>query len=66
MAVTNCSAERSILCLKRAKPYLRSTIGENQLNSLAFLCIESELVSTIDFQDLIDTFANLESRTKMI
>jgi hypothetical protein len=66
IAVTNCSTERSFLCLKRTITYLRSTIGENWLNSLALLCIESELVSTIDFQYLIDTFANLKSRTKMI
>ncbi|XP_050056114.1 uncharacterized protein LOC126549783 [Aphis gossypii] len=65
MAVTNCSAERSFSCLKRTKTYLRSTIGENRLNSLALICIESELVSTIDFQDLIETFANLKSRTKI-
>jgi uncharacterized protein YktA (UPF0223 family) len=66
MVVTNCSAERSFLCLKRTKTYLRSTIGENRLNSLALLCVESELVSTIDFQDLIDTFTNHKSQTKMI
>lgn len=66
MAVTNCSAERSYTCLKRTKTYLRSNIGENRLNSLALLCTESELVSTIDFQNLIDTFANLKSRTIII
>jgi hypothetical protein len=66
MAVTNCSTERSFSCLKRTKTYLRSTIGENRLNNLALLCIESELVSAIDFQDLINTFANLKSRTKII
>ena len=66
MAVTNCSAERSFSCLKKTKTYLRSTIGENRLNNLALLCIESELVSAINFQDLINTFANLKSRTKII
>jgi hypothetical protein len=66
MAVTNCSAERSFSCLKKTKTYLRSTIGENRLNNLALLCIKSELVSAINFQDLINTFANLKSRTKII
>jgi hypothetical protein len=66
MAVTNYSAERSFSCLKRTKTYLRSNISENRLNSLALLFIESELVSTIDFQDLIDTFANLKIRMKII
>jgi uncharacterized membrane protein len=50
IVVTNCSAERSFLCLKRAKTYLRSTICENRLNSLALLCIESELVSKLTFK----------------
>ena len=60
MAVTNCSAERSFSCLKRIKNYLRSTIGQDRLNALALLCIESELV------DAIDEFATLKSRRKMV
>jgi len=65
MAVTNCSAERSFSCLKRIKTYLRSSVGENRLSSLALLCIESELVSAIDFQDITDEFSNLESQKKL-
>lgn len=38
--VTNCSAERSFSVLKRIKNYLRSTISEERLNSLAVSCSE--------------------------
>lgn len=62
MAVINCLRERAFSCLKRTKMYLRFTIGENRLNSLALMCIKSELVSTIDSKNIIiDTFANLKS-----
>ncbi|XP_044592940.1 uncharacterized protein LOC123270860 [Cotesia glomerata] len=54
LAVTNCSAERSFSCLKRVKNYLRSTIGANRLNSLAILCIESDVLQRLDCEDLID------------
>jgi len=64
MAVTNCSAERSFSCLKRIKTFLRSSIGENRLNSLALLCIEAELVSKIHFNDIIEEFASIKSRRK--
>ena len=62
LAVTNCSAERSFFCLKRVKNYLRSTMTENRLNSLAILCIESELLQQLDTEDLIDKFANEKVR----
>lgn len=65
MAVTNCSAERSFSCLKRIKTFLRSSIGENRLNSLALLSIEAELVSKINFNDIIEEFANKKSRRKL-
>ncbi|KAL4085032.1 hypothetical protein QTP88_027870 [Uroleucon formosanum] len=65
VAVTNCSAERSFSCLKRIKTFLRSSIGENRLNSLALLCIEAELVSKIHFNDIIEEFASIKSRRKI-
>ena len=39
MPVTSCEAERSFSTLKRLKTYLRSTMGEDRLNSLAVLNI---------------------------
>ena len=62
LAVTNCSAERSFSCLKRVKNYLRSTMSANRLNSLAILCIESDVLQRLNCEDLIDQFANQKVR----
>lgn len=40
-AATNCSGERLFSALKRVKIVFRSTMGQNRLNSLALLNIES-------------------------
>ena len=64
MAVTNCSAERSFSCLKRIKNYLRSTITEDRLNNLALLCIESDILLSLDFEDIITDFTNQKTRRK--
>ncbi|XP_063918635.1 zinc finger MYM-type protein 1-like [Zophobas morio] len=56
---SNCSAERSFSTLKRVKNYLRSTMTEDRLNSLAVLTIEceSEVLLSLDFDDIIEQFA---------
>lgn len=63
---TNCSGERSFSCLKRVKNYLRSTLSQEKLNALALLCIESELMNKISYDDIIDDFANRKSRKKKL
>ncbi|CAH0403834.1 unnamed protein product [Chilo suppressalis] len=63
---TNCSGERSFSCLKRVKNYLRSTLSQEKLNALALLCIESELMNKITYDDIIDDFANKKSRKKVL
>lgn len=62
LAITNCGAERSFSCLKRVKNYFRSTMSANRLNSLAILCIESEVLQRLDCEDLIDQFATQKVR----
>lgn len=64
MAVSVCSAERSFSALKRIKSYLRSTMDEDRLNSLAILAIESDLTTNIDFESTINDFAARKSRRK--
>jgi hypothetical protein len=66
MAVTNCSAERSFSALKRLKNYLRASIGQEKLNSLAVLSIEADLVENINFNDIIHDFAERKSRRKLV
>ncbi|KAF0688469.1 zinc finger MYM-type protein 1-like, partial [Aphis craccivora] len=61
---SNCSAERSFSALKRVKNYLQSTIGMERLNSLAMLNIESKLTNELQYDDIIDEFANQQARKK--
>ncbi len=55
--VTNCSTECSFSCMKRLKNYLCSTSSQDRLNSLMILAIESELLLSLQFDDIIKTFA---------
>lgn len=64
IAVCNASGERSFNALKRVKNYQRSTIGQDNLNDLAILFIESEMLEHVNFEDVIDKFAQAKSRKK--
>ena len=55
--VTVASAERSFSKLKLLKSYLRSTMLQERLNGLAMLSIEEELLSNIDYKEIIKNFA---------
>ena len=64
---TSCSAERSFSSLRRLKSYLRSTMGQERLSSLALLHIEREYVNKVmseDINKLIDTFGSSKGRNK--
>ncbi|XP_050540304.1 zinc finger MYM-type protein 1-like [Daktulosphaira vitifoliae] len=64
--VSNCTTERSFSCLKRVKNYLRSTQTDDKLNNLALFSIENEMLSELNCEDLIDTFARTKCRRKPI
>ena len=64
ITVTNCAGERSFSHLKRIKSNLRSTMGQEKLNCLTIMSIESEIVRSIDFSDLINSFSMLKSRRR--
>ncbi|XP_065672003.1 zinc finger MYM-type protein 1-like [Hydra vulgaris] len=59
---TNSEGERSFSKLKLIKNYLRSTMGQARLSSLALLSIENELMREMTFEDVIVDFANTKSR----
>lgn len=63
---SNCTAERSFSCLKRIKNYLRSTMTEKRLNSLAILCIEEKTLQALDLNSIIDEFARQKARRKVL
>ena len=60
--VTNCEGERSFSALSRVKNKLRSSLGQAKLSALAMLSIESELVGSIDFTEVIDAFSRRKAR----
>lgn len=62
LMVTNCSAERSFSQLKRLKSPCRTMITQERLDALSLLCIESDLLHEIDFDELIKDFAAKKTR----
>lgn len=60
--VTVASAERSFSKLKIIKSYLRSTMSQIRLSSLAILSIEKKIAKEINTSDIISTLANKKSR----
>lgn len=44
--------------------YLRSSMGENRLNSLTLLDVEADLTKTVRFNDAIGSFVSQKSRKK--
>lgn len=62
--VTSAGAERSFSKLKIIKNYLRSTLSQCKLTSLATLSIEQEICDSLDFNELIEIFAAAKARKK--
>ena len=56
------TSERGFSCLKRVKTYLRSTMLQERLSSLAILNFESEFIRLINIEDIIDSFASNKNR----
>ncbi|XP_065665620.1 uncharacterized protein LOC136087042 [Hydra vulgaris] len=59
---TNSEGERTFSNLKLIKNYLRSTMGQARLSSLALLSDENEVMLEMTFEDVIVDFANTKSR----
>ena len=56
---TSCSAQRSFSALHRIKTFLRSTMGQDRLGSIAIINIERKYVNKTmqnDMQRIIDIF----------
>ncbi|KAE9522395.1 hypothetical protein AGLY_017226 [Aphis glycines] len=62
--VTSASAERSFSKLNIIKGYLRSTMMQDRLSGLALISIEQETAREVDFENLIDMFAEEKARKK--
>lgn len=66
LPVSNCSAERSFSVLKRVLNYLRSTTKQERLESMAILNIESDLTMSLDYDHIINDFAEQKARKKSL
>jgi hypothetical protein len=64
MAVINCRGESSFSALKRVKNYLRSTLHQGKLIALELLFIESDFMHTIEFDDVVQKFAESKARKR--
>lgn len=58
------TSERSFSRLKLLKTVLRSSLSQNNIQNLGILSIESEFVKSLDFRDVIQTFAIEKARKK--
>ena len=56
LPATSSTAERSFSCLRRLKTWLRSTMGEMRLSSLALLSVHRDISDTLDIQNIGDDF----------
>ena len=62
--VTVASTERTFSKLKLLKNYLRSSMSQERLNGLAILCIEKDVLESMDFEAIINDFASTKGRMK--
>ena len=54
---TNVTDERTLSALKRIKNELRATMEQNRMGALSLLCIEYNIVESLQIADVIDNFA---------
>ena len=66
LSVTVSSAQRSFSKLKLIKSYLRSSIAQERLDSLAMIGIENDEAGKFDLDELMDKFAYTKARKKEI
>lgn len=64
--ISNASGERSFSALKRIKTYLRSNLGQENLDALSLLYIENDELEALNCDSIIWQFANAKSRKKVI
>ena len=57
MTTSNCSGERSFSKMKRIKNEVRSCMGQHRLSLLSLMSIENDILESLEFNDLINSFA---------
>ena len=62
LPVTVAEAEKSFPKLKLIKSYLRSTMSQERLSSLAIISINHTITEQISYDEVIDDFASKKVR----
>lgn len=62
MPTTSACSERSFSKLKLIKKYLRSTMSQSRISNLAIISIESDEANKIEYNEIIDSFAEQKAR----
>lgn len=62
LPISTAENERFFSVLKRVKTYLRTTIGDDRLDSLLLMAVEQNMVKTLNLDELVDDFAKLRPR----
>ena len=66
ISVSVASCERSFSKLKLIKTYLRSTMCQERLSNLAILSVEKDTFNSINFDSIIDQFAEKKAHKATI
>ncbi|XP_060836346.1 uncharacterized protein LOC132919011 [Rhopalosiphum padi] len=66
LMVSNCSGERSFSKMKLIKNRLRTSMTQRRLSELALLSIESDILRSLDFSQVVEKFAATKSRKVII
>jgi len=64
LMVSNCSGERSFSKMALIENKLRSTMTDRRLTALELLSVESDVLDTVSFMDIVDQFATDKSRKR--
>ena len=64
--VTSSLAERSFSCLRRLKTYLKNTMKEERVSSLAVINIKRHFANKEDINTVINIFGKLHGRSKYV
>nr|CAH7721191.1 unnamed protein product [Callosobruchus chinensis] len=60
--ISLASCERSFSKLSLIKSYLRSSMGQERLSGLASIPIECLMIKNVNFEEIIEAFANAKAR----
>jgi hypothetical protein len=63
---SSCVAERSFSALRRVKTWLRSTMGQERLNSVMVCHVHKDRVATLDSNDIARSFIMVNDQRKKI